>query len=88
MTEPSPQAEVATYELAKDELAAVVSTLESGGLSLDDSLTLWDRGPRCQSASHRLCRVFLSIRGSTHAAEARGYAAAAVVAVCGAEAHL
>lgn len=44
MTAPSPQAEVATYELAKDELATVVSTLESGGLSLDDSLTLWERG--------------------------------------------
>ena len=44
MNESSPQAEVATYELAKDELATVVSTLESGGLSLDDSLTLWERG--------------------------------------------
>lgn len=34
----------ATYELARDELAAVVSKLESGGLSLDDSLALWERG--------------------------------------------
>jgi exodeoxyribonuclease VII small subunit len=38
------QAEVATYELARDELAAVVAKLESGGLSLDESLTLWERG--------------------------------------------
>jgi exodeoxyribonuclease VII small subunit len=37
-------AEVATYELARDELAAVVHKLESGGLSLDESLTLWERG--------------------------------------------
>ncbi len=44
MTEPSPHADVATYELAKDELADVVATLESGGLSLDESLTLWERG--------------------------------------------
>lgn len=33
-----------TYELARDELAAVVGKLESGGLSLDDSLALWERG--------------------------------------------
>ena len=38
------QAEVATYEVARDELAAVVAKLESGGLSLDESLTLWERG--------------------------------------------
>lgn len=56
MTEPSPQAEVATYELAKDELAAVVSTLESGGLSLDDSLTLWERGEHLAA----LCNRFLA----------------------------
>lgn len=40
----STTAEVATYELARDELAAVVHKLESGGLSLDESLTLWERG--------------------------------------------
>lgn len=34
----------ATYELARDELAAVVARLESGGLSLDESLALWERG--------------------------------------------
>ena len=42
---PSPVAEDATsYEQARDELAAVVAQLESGGLSLDESLTLWERG--------------------------------------------
>lgn len=34
----------ASYEHARDELAAVVAKLESGGLSLDESLTLWERG--------------------------------------------
>ncbi len=34
----------ASYEHARDELAAVVARLESGGLSLDESLTLWERG--------------------------------------------
>jgi exodeoxyribonuclease VII small subunit len=43
-TDGSTTAEVATYELARDELAAVVHKLESGGLSLDESLTLWERG--------------------------------------------
>ena len=33
-----------SYEQARDELASVVAQLESGGLSLDESLTLWERG--------------------------------------------
>ena len=33
-----------SYEAARDELVTVVQTLESGGLSLEDSLTLWERG--------------------------------------------
>jgi exodeoxyribonuclease VII small subunit len=32
------------YEQARDELADVVSKLEAGGLSLEDSLALWERG--------------------------------------------
>jgi exodeoxyribonuclease VII small subunit len=32
------------YEQARDELAEVVAKLESGGLSLEDSLALWERG--------------------------------------------
>ncbi len=39
-------AEVATfgYERARDELINVVKMLEQGGLDLDDSLVLWERG--------------------------------------------
>ncbi|WP_067573542.1 exodeoxyribonuclease VII small subunit [Nocardia acidivorans] len=39
-------AEIATfgYERARDELVNVVKMLEQGGLDLDDSLTLWERG--------------------------------------------
>lgn len=33
-----------SYEDARDELAAVVARLEAGGLTLDESLTLWERG--------------------------------------------
>ncbi|WP_068280780.1 exodeoxyribonuclease VII small subunit [Aldersonia kunmingensis] len=32
------------YEQARDELADVVRTLEQGGLDLDASLELWERG--------------------------------------------
>lgn len=32
------------YEAARDELAEVVTTLEQGGLGLDESLALWERG--------------------------------------------
>jgi exodeoxyribonuclease VII small subunit len=32
------------YEQARDELTSVVAKLEAGGLSLEDSLALWERG--------------------------------------------
>ena len=33
-----------SYEEARDELAEVVSTLESGQSTLEESLALWERG--------------------------------------------
>ena len=39
----SPETEL-SYEQARDELAEVVRKLESGGLSLDDAVALWERG--------------------------------------------
>jgi exodeoxyribonuclease VII small subunit len=44
-----------SYEQARDELAEVVGKLEAGGLTLDDSLTLWERGEHLA----RVCRQFL-----------------------------
>jgi exodeoxyribonuclease VII small subunit len=32
------------YEQARDELADVVRRLENGGLTLEESLALWERG--------------------------------------------
>ena len=32
------------YEAARDALAEVVARLEAGGLSLEESLALWERG--------------------------------------------
>jgi exodeoxyribonuclease VII small subunit len=39
----SPEPEL-TYEQARDELVSVVHRLESGGVPLDESLRLWERG--------------------------------------------
>ncbi len=33
-----------SYEQARDELTEVVRRLESGGLALEESLALWERG--------------------------------------------
>lgn len=33
-----------SYEQARDELSSVVKKLEAGGLSLEQSLALWERG--------------------------------------------
>ncbi|MFV0253020.1 MAG: exodeoxyribonuclease VII small subunit [Beutenbergiaceae bacterium] len=50
----TPEHDVAdlSYEQARDELASVVSQLESGSATLADSLALWERGEaladRCQ----------------------------------------
>jgi exodeoxyribonuclease VII small subunit len=42
-----------TYEQARDELVDVVRRLEAGGVSLEESLALWERGEQlaaiCQS---------------------------------------
>ncbi len=41
-----------SYEQARDDLIAVVSRLEAGGATLEESLALWERGEalaaRCQ----------------------------------------
>ena len=44
-----------TYEQARDELVEVVRKLESGGVSLADSMALWQRGERLAE----LCQGFL-----------------------------
>jgi exodeoxyribonuclease VII small subunit len=32
------------YEAARDELASIVAKLEAGGISLEESVALWERG--------------------------------------------
>jgi exodeoxyribonuclease VII small subunit len=41
------------YETARDELADVVRKLEAGGLSLEASLALWERGEKLAALCER-----------------------------------
>ena len=54
---PEAQADVAelSYEQARDELIRVVAELEQGNASLEQSLTLWERG----EALARRCEEWL-----------------------------
>lgn len=77
-TEPvadAPADDAASYEHARDELAAVVARLESGGLSLDESLTLWERGEHLAAVCTRFLdgareRVETALRRSQDSPEA------------------
>ena len=46
MADAGAQSEALSYEQARDKLAAVVKRLEAGGLTLEQSLELWERGER------------------------------------------
>jgi exodeoxyribonuclease VII small subunit len=43
------------YEQARDELLEVVRTLEQGGVTLEESLALWERGEKLA----QLCQEWL-----------------------------
>jgi exodeoxyribonuclease VII small subunit len=44
-----------SYEEARDELQKVVASLESGGLGLEESIKLWERGEELAS----ICQEWL-----------------------------
>jgi exodeoxyribonuclease VII small subunit len=44
-----------TYEQARDELVAIVTKLEAGGTTLEESLALWERGEELAG----LCEQYL-----------------------------
>lgn len=44
-----------TYEAARTELVEIVRALETGGLTLEESLTLWERG----EALAKICQRWL-----------------------------
>lgn len=43
------------YEQAREELVEVVRSLEAGGLTLEESLALWERGEKLAT----LCQTWL-----------------------------
>ncbi len=73
MTDPANAA--ASYEYARDELAQVVARLEAGGLSLDESLTLWERGEHLAAECGRFldgARARVEAALATHDSESSG----------------
>jgi exodeoxyribonuclease VII small subunit len=52
---PEDAPEPLSYEAARDELASVVASLEAGGLTLEESLALWERGEQLATA----CQTWL-----------------------------
>lgn len=44
MPKNAPEADAPTYEEAREELIEVVRRLETGGITLEESLALWERG--------------------------------------------
>jgi exodeoxyribonuclease VII small subunit len=52
-TEPSSDLSGLSYEDARDELVEVVRTLEQGGTSLAESLSLWERGEELAKVCQR-----------------------------------
>jgi exodeoxyribonuclease VII small subunit len=58
------------YEQARDELTSVVAKLEAGGLSLEDSLTLWERGEHlAKICDHHLAGARQRVEAALAAAE-------------------
>lgn len=44
MADKLPEVSTLSYEQARDELIQIVASLEKGTASLDESVTLWERG--------------------------------------------
>jgi exodeoxyribonuclease VII small subunit len=51
----TPDGERPSYEQAREELADIVRRLEAGGVTLEESLALWERG----EALARICQEWL-----------------------------
>lgn len=52
MTSTADQPEL-SYEAARDELVAIVTRLETGGTTLEESLKLWERGEELAAICQR-----------------------------------
>ena len=72
-----PPQEALSYEQARDKLAAVVKRLEAGGLTLEQSLELWERGERLAAVCEEWldgarARLAAAMARRGDAADARG----------------
>ena len=55
MTENAVSPETLSYEQAREELIVIVQRLESGGVPLEESLALWERGEQLAA----VCQAWL-----------------------------
>lgn len=55
MTDPGSNPETLSYEQAREELITIVQRLESGGVPLEESLALWERGEQLAT----ICQAWL-----------------------------
>ncbi|NDJ85458.1 MAG: exodeoxyribonuclease VII small subunit [Chloroflexi bacterium] len=54
MTTPNPEIDVLSFEAAYTQLEDIVQKLESGGLSLDQSLDLYEKGQKLSAHCAKL----------------------------------
>jgi len=55
MTDRGTTSETLSYEKAREELIVIVQRLESGGVPLEESLALWERGEQLAA----ICQAWL-----------------------------
>jgi len=55
MTDRATTSETLSYEKAREELIVIVQRLESGGVPLEESLALWERGEQLAA----VCQAWL-----------------------------
>ena len=73
MTDQASKLETMSYEQARDELVVIVQRLESGGVPLEESLALWERGEELAA----ICQAWLDgAKAKIEAARTKDSAAA------------
>jgi exodeoxyribonuclease VII small subunit len=55
MTDRGSEPDTLSYEQAREELVTIVQRLESGGVALEESLALWERGEQLAA----ICQAWL-----------------------------
>ena len=67
MTTSPPPVDGLSYEQSRDELIAIVSKLEAGAATLDESMALWERGEalakRCEQLLDGAQQTIESVTG-------------------------